>query len=92
VFYTTGFAAQVTCDRDIRLYASVQSPLQPGVVWPNYQIGNPISDGNYRLTLIQSLMQPLPVLTPLGERFATLAGIARHGVAFFVNGFEASAP
>jgi hypothetical protein len=92
VFYTTTFAAQVNCDRDIRLYASVQSPLRPGVLWPNYQIGNAISDGNYRLALIQALMQPQPVLTPVGDRFRILAGIATSGVAFFVDGFEASVP
>lgn len=88
VFYTHTFAALTPCDRDLRMYASVQSPLKPGVLWPNYQIGNPISDGDYRLTLIQALMQPQSTLTDTGERFRLLSLIARAGAGVFSSGFE----
>ncbi len=87
VFYTTSFIARTSCDRDLRVFASVHSSLQPGVTWPWYQIGNPISDGNYRQAVLQALAAASPA-TSLGRRFAVLASIARTGSDLYADGFE----
>jgi hypothetical protein len=76
VFYSTSFIAKRTCDRDVRLYESVESATQPGQLWPRYQEGNVLTDPEYRIALIQALTAPPVALTATGARYRALASLA----------------
>jgi hypothetical protein len=77
VFYTTSFIARHVCDRDPRMFASVESSFQVGQTWSNFQQGNAISDPEYRLGIYNALRAPTFELTDVGEKFRALAELAR---------------